>query len=155
MTDVEKIRAEIERRFKENKQNGYYDISDELDGVLSFIDSMQEDSTPLTKENSTSLSGEGRADGKEMPVSEELEEAVKIYTASLVLNGEGSDLTVGQLKGVADKCFKAGTEWKKQRMIENVLEFFENDLCCYIKAQDFTIEHKRLEIDFKKYIEGK
>ena len=33
--------------------------------------------------------------------------------------------------------------------IEKVLDFFENDLCCYIKAQDFTIEHKRLETDFK------
>ena len=38
--------------------------------------------------------------------------------------------------------------------IEKVLDFFENDLCCYIKAQDFTIEHERLENDFKKYMKG-
>lgn len=34
--------------------------------------------------------------------------------------------------------------------IEKALEFFENDLCCYIKAKDFTIDHGRLETDFKK-----
>lgn len=34
--------------------------------------------------------------------------------------------------------------------IEKALEFFENDLCCYIGAQDFTIDHKRLNMDFKK-----
>lgn len=36
--------------------------------------------------------------------------------------------------------------------IEKVLDFFENKLCCYIGAQDFTIEHGRLEEDFKEYI---
>ena len=34
--------------------------------------------------------------------------------------------------------------------IDKALEFFENDLCCYIGAQDFTIDHKRLNMDFKK-----
>lgn len=37
--------------------------------------------------------------------------------------------------------------------IEKACEFFENHLCCYIKAQDFTIEHSRLEQDFRKYME--
>ena len=36
--------------------------------------------------------------------------------------------------------------------IEKVLDFFENKVCCYIRAQDFTIEHGRLEEDFKEYI---
>ena len=38
----------------------------------------------------------------------------------------------------------------REEMIEKVCEFLENDLCCYIKAQDFTIEHKRLENDLKQ-----
>jgi len=41
---------------------------------------------------------------------------------------------------------------RKDAFIEKVLDFFENDLCCYIEAQDFTIEHERLENDFKNYI---
>ena len=39
---------------------------------------------------------------------------------------------------------------RKDAFIEKALEFFENDLCCYIKAKDFTIDHGRLETDFKK-----
>ena len=38
--------------------------------------------------------------------------------------------------------------------IERACEFFENHLCCYIKAQNFTIEHSRLEQDFKNYMKG-
>ena len=43
---------------------------------------------------------------------------------------------------------------RKDAFIDKVLDFFENDLCCYIKAQEFTIEHGRLEEDFRKYMEG-
>lgn len=50
--------------------------------------------------------------------------------------------------------FKAGANWQKKQVIEKAVEFFENDLCCYIKAQCFTIEHGRLENDFRKHIEG-
>ena len=42
---------------------------------------------------------------------------------------------------------------RKDVFVEKVLNFFENDLCCYIKAQNFTIEHRRLEENFKKYME--
>ena len=37
----------------------------------------------------------------------------------------------------------------KEEVIEKVCEFLENDLCCYIEAQNFTIEHLRLENDLK------
>ena len=43
MTDKEKIRAEIEKRYRENKADGYSDVCEELWDILSFIDSMQED----------------------------------------------------------------------------------------------------------------
>lgn len=38
--------------------------------------------------------------------------------------------------------------------IEKAFEFFENELCCYVKAQDFVIEHSRLENGFKAYMKG-
>jgi len=38
-------------------------------------------------------------------------------------------------------------------LIEKVLDFFENDLCCYIGAQEFTIDNGRLEKDFRKLLE--
>lgn len=37
-------------------------------------------------------------------------------------------------------------------MIEKAISFLENDVCCYIVAQDFAIEHERLEKDFRKFI---
>lgn len=48
----------------------------------------------------------------------------------------------------------AAVEIERQEVIEKVLDFFENDLCCYIVAQDFIIDHERLETDFKKYMKG-
>ena len=41
-------------------------------------------------------------------------------------------------------------EIARGEIIEKVCEFLDNDLCCYIKAQDFAIEHKRLENDLKQ-----
>lgn len=43
-------------------------------------------------------------------------------------------------------------EIEREEVIEKVCEFLENDLCCYIKAQDFAIEHQRLENDIKQAI---
>ena len=43
MTDKEKIRAEIEKRYRENKADGYSDVCEELWDILSFIDSLQEE----------------------------------------------------------------------------------------------------------------
>jgi len=48
-----------------------------------------------------------------------------------------------------DQARKA-VEIAREEMIEKVCEFLDNDLCCYIKAQDFTIEHQRLENDLKQ-----
>ena len=48
----------------------------------------------------------------------------------------------------------AAVEIERQDVIDRVCDFFENDLCCYIVAQDFVIDHGRLEADFKKYING-
>ena len=48
-----------------------------------------------------------------------------------------------------DQARKA-VEIAREEMIEKVCEFLENDLCCYIKAQDFAIEHQRLENDLKQ-----
>lgn len=42
---------------------------------------------------------------------------------------------------------------RKDTFIEKVISFLENDVCCYIVAQDFAIEHERLEKDFRKYVE--
>ena len=44
----------------------------------------------------------------------------------------------------------AREEVTRKKMINKTLDFFENDLCCYIGAQDFTIDHQRLADDFKK-----
>lgn len=56
---------------------------------------------------------------KEEPVNEDLAKAAQIYAASLVLNGAVSDLTVKQLREVADKCFKAGAKWQASRSKQN------------------------------------
>ena len=45
---------------------------------------------------------------------------------------------------------REAVEIAKEKVIEKVCEFLDNDLCCYIKAQDFTIEHQRLENDLKQ-----
>jgi hypothetical protein len=47
-----------------------------------------------------------------------------------------------------DQALKA-VEIAREEVIEKVCEFLDNDLCCYIKAQDFAIEHQRLENDLK------
>ena len=48
-----------------------------------------------------------------------------------------------------DEARKA-VEIAREEIIEKVCAFLGNDLCCYIKAQDFAIEHQRLENDLKQ-----
>ena len=48
-----------------------------------------------------------------------------------------------------DQARKA-VEIAREEVIEKVCEFLDNDLCCYIKAQDFAIEHQRLDNDIKQ-----
>ena len=50
-----------------------------------------------------------------------------------------------------DQARKA-VEIAMEEMMEKVCEFLDNDLCCYIKAQDFAIEHQRLKNDLKKIV---
>ena len=47
---------------------------------------------------------------------------------------------------------RKAVEIASEEVIEKVCEFLDNDLCCYIKAQDFAIEHQRLENDLKQAI---
>jgi chaperone required for assembly of F1-ATPase len=47
---------------------------------------------------------------------------------------------------------KRAVEIAREEVVEKVCEFLDNDLCCYIKAQDFAIEHQRLENDLKQAI---
>ena len=50
-----------------------------------------------------------------------------------------------------DQARKA-VEIAREEMFEKVCEFLDNDLCCYIKSQDFAIEHQRLKNDLKQAI---
>lgn len=43
-----------------------------------------------------------------------------------------------------------GLEQGKKEMLEKVIEWLDNSLCCYIGAQNFTIEHDRLNKDLRK-----
>ena len=47
---------------------------------------------------------------------------------------------------------RRAVEIAREEMIEKVCEFLNNDLCCYIKAHDFAIEHQRLENDLRQAI---
>ena len=90
----------------------------------------------------------------EEPVSEDLEKTSKEYADKNYV--EWLDFVSGDERDdhyPISEAFKAGAQWQKRRLIEKACEFFENDLCCYIGAQHFFIQHKRLEEDFKKAME--
>lgn len=57
-----------------------------------------------------------------------------------------------QLWITPEQALKA-VEMEREEIIEEAVSWLENNLCCYIVAQDFGIEHERLEKDFKKYLE--
>ena len=89
---------------------------------------------------------------QEEPISEELEEAIE--KSFVYHNSRGDDFRSDkQIETAYRYGFEAGAKWQKEQVIEKAVEFFENDLCCYIKAQCFTIEHGRLENDFRKHVE--
>lgn len=46
--------------------------------------------------------------------------------------------------------FVAGAKWADKTMLEKVIEWLDNNLCCYIGAQNFSIEHDRLNKDLRK-----
>jgi len=51
---------------------------------------------------------------------------------------------------LCDQHALKAVEIAREEMIEEVCEFLDNNLCCYIKAQDFAIEHQRLKNDLKQ-----
>ena len=57
-----------------------------------------------------------------------------------------------QLWITPEQALKA-VEMEREEIIEEAVSWLENNLCCYIVAQDFGIEHERLEKDFRKFIE--
>ena len=146
MTDKEKIRKEVKRLMTEliqEKKKGYSsDVDDacilELQNVLTFIDSLPGEKKPIreyvSQENSTlgKLYKEAMEELEEKialyeknhkkSVSNDLEEAAKIYTVSLVVNEIIPDATVKQLREVADKSFKAGAQWQKEQMMKDAVE---------------------------------
>lgn len=74
---------------------------------------------------------------QEEPVSENLEEAAKIYTVSLVVNEIIPDATVKQLREVADKSFKAGANWRYEQFENNRLAACDN-----MTKEEFDREQK-------------
>ena len=151
---LQKLTMDINHNFTSDYNQGLYDGLSQLE---LFIDSLPkekktireyvspEDSTlgKLLKEmkdfspqEDLGLSNEEYNDvvnelifGKEKSVNEDLEEAAKIYTISLVVNEIVPDATVKQLREVADKSFKAGAQWgKKQTEIQ-------------IKTQSMALPH--------------
>ena len=53
-----------------------------------------------------------------------------------------------------DKIFEKDIEYvRKDAFINEVCEWLDDELCCYIKAQDFSIDHPRLNKDLRKHLE--
>jgi hypothetical protein len=83
-----------------------------------------------------------------MEISKRVEKFIQDCTMNC--SNECWDARAGYLPWLTpDQAIKA-VEIAREEMVEKVCEFLENDLCCYIKAQDFSIEHQRLENDLKQ-----
>lgn len=94
MSNKEKIRAEIERRYNERDRIGDDIRANVHKSLISFIDSMQEE-----------------------PVSEDLEEAAKQYGDELdnvLVVSINDDNSIGEY---ATQAFKAGAKWQKEQMM--------------------------------------
>ena len=124
MTDKEKIRAEIERRYNEYmaKDSELAAIrADECLGILSYIDSMQEDHVDYNKLDTilnNALSKETAETwnerlGKEEPISEDMEEAAKTYAKKESHGYEPCNIV---------KTFKVGANWQKQQMMRGATD---------------------------------
>lgn len=50
----------------------------------------------------------------------------------------------------AERCYIEGYKDAQKETIDKVCEWLDNNLCCYIGAQNFTIEHDRLNKDLRK-----
>ena len=63
------------------------------------------------------------------------------------------DIVDDMIKTGKVHAFFVGSECAREEVIKKAISFLENDVCCYIVAQDFAIEHERLEKDFRKFME--
>ena len=118
MSDIEKIRQEIERRMLELARDKYIDLHDtlcrtkELNLLLAFIDSLPEDN-PLNDQRFGEGFDAGRAvqrifDEKEEKPSEDLKEAARRYS-------DGPECSwVG--KSALEYAFIAGAKWMDKQM---------------------------------------
>ena len=70
----------------------------------------------------------------------------------IVSTQDGNTYTKGYDHWLTPDQARKAVEITRKEVIEKVCEFLDNDLCCYIKAQDFAIEHQRLENDIKQAI---
>lgn len=127
MTDkVQKIREEVERLMNEliqEKEKGFdSDIDDacilELQNVLTFIDSLQEE--PISEQNLSSVERIGK-DWKEDPISEDLEEACEQLSEDARKHkAETSSPFFSQTdykQGVMD-----GAKWQKEKMMAKAID---------------------------------
>ena len=131
MTDKEKIRKEVERLQKElvkEKEKGLgSDVDDacilELQNVLTYIDSLQED-----------------------PVSNDLEEAATKYARKQLSN---PDYPTYNDEYEMECAFEAGAQWQKQQLIEKACEwlnnFYSEDRHCYLVAEDIKAFKQAME----------
>lgn len=95
MNKVELIKAEIERRYKDNKADGYTLVCEELDDLLSFIDSLEEE-----------------------PASDDLEKAAEEYVEKI--RDLGNSTACPQFNcHDAERLFIHGGKWQKQQMMKN------------------------------------
>lgn len=80
---------------------------------------------------------------------EEIEKASKEYRESREECGVKDPILLDEV----DDAHFMGAIWADKTMLEKVIEWLDNSLCCYIGAQNFTIEHDRLNKDLRKAME--
>lgn len=98
MNKVELIKAEIERRYKNNKADGYTLVCEELDDLLSFIDSLEEE-----------------------PASDDLEKAAEEYVEKI--RDLGNSTAHPQFNcHDAERLFILGGKWQKQQIMKSALD---------------------------------
>lgn len=140
MTNIKKIRAEIERL--KNELN-YEPFTDEilgkrnaLNSILSFINSLPEE-----------------------PVSEELEKAAEEYA---YINWESDDYHKGAAEGLpfdaighTEKCFKAGAQWDRERAGNKAIAWLNGFLedSPLIEYQVSSDDKNKVIKDFRKALE--
>ena len=139
-----KVRAEIERRRNRHSKAKRIESALEDNAILSFIDSMQKEPKECmySKDNYTDEDRKVLCDGceeecKYVPpvfdegyweklgeehVSEDLEEVSKKYSSCIYLEEVLSDDDKEVLREKLINTFKAGANWKKQKMLAKAID---------------------------------